>query len=220
MTGFRRDGAVRRTALAAAGLLAAIGATTSTARGNDVRTFFAETLSLERGELDRLEAGDVVTRTLPASDAREVATVGIVRMRMTPDFYVSRLVDIVNFKRADGVLQIGVFGSPPAESDIAALTLDLSDLRSLRECRVGSCGVQLPAEMIDRLQREVNWQRADASARANALMRAFLVDYVSQYQQTGASAPMRYADESRTLDMPQEFVSLARSGLGGWDRFP
>src|SRR5262245_3965154 len=203
MTGFRRDGAVRRTALAAAGLLAAIGATTSTARGNDVRTFFAETLSLERGELDRLEAGDVVTRTLPASDAREVATVGIVRMRMTPDFYVSRLEDIVSFKRADAVLQIGVFGSPPAAADVAALTLDASDLRNLRECRVGRCGVQLPAEAIDRFQREVNWLRADASAQANALMQGFLVDYVAQYQQAGGSAPMRYADEPSTLDTAQ-----------------
>src|SRR5262245_42814525 len=208
MTGFRRDGAVERTALAAAGLLAAIGATTSTARGNDVRTFFAETLSLERGELDRLEAGDIVTRTLPASDAREVATVGVVRMRVTPEFYVSRLMDIATFKRADAVLQIGVFGSPPSASDVATLTLDQSDLRNLRDCRVGRCGVQLPAETIDRFQREVKWQRADAPTQANALMREFFADYVSRYQQSGAPAPMQYADREGTLDVTQEFVSL------------
>jgi len=220
MAGFRHDGTAMRTALAVTGLVVALGATTSTARGHDVRTFFAQTLSLDAGELDRLDTGEVVTRTLPASDTREVATVGIVRMRMTPDFYVSRLVDIVNFKHADAVLQIGVFGSPPAASDVATLTLDASDLRNLRDCRVGHCGVQLPAEAIERFQREVNWLRADASTRANALMQGFLVDYVSQYQQAGTSASMRYADETSTLDTAQEFGSLVRSDLGEWDRFP
>jgi hypothetical protein len=31
---------------------------------------------------------------------------------------------------------------------------------------------------------------------------------------------MQYADQEGTLDMPQEFGSLVRSDLGGWDRFP
>jgi hypothetical protein len=207
-------------AFAVMGLFIALGRPSAASGDDDARRFLAATLSLDADDLKRVDAGEVVTRTLTASDSREVATLGIVRMRVTPDFYVARLADIVNFKRADAVLQIGVFGTPPAAADVAALTLDASDLRNLRECRVGRCGVQLPAEAIDRFEREVNWQRAGAADRANALMRQFLVEYVTRYQQTGPAAWMQYADQASTLDLRQEFASLARSDLGGWDRFP
>src|SRR5262245_5099126 len=118
------------TALVVLGLLFALGRPAPASSGDEARRFLATTLAVGADDIARLDAGEVVTRTLTAPDPREVATVGIVRIRMTPDFYVSRLVDIVNFKRADAVLQIGVFGSPPTAADVAALTLDESDLHN------------------------------------------------------------------------------------------
>ena len=49
--------------------------------------------------MDRINAGQVVVRTLDATDPREVATLGVVRIRVTPEFYAERLADIVTFKR-------------------------------------------------------------------------------------------------------------------------
>lgn len=220
MAGYRHARVASRLALIALGLVIALGRPTATSSASEAKGFLAAMFSLGADELERIAAGEVVTRTLTPSDSREVATVGIVRMRMTPDFYVSRLADIVNFKRDEAVLQIGVFSSPPVSADIASLTLDAADVRNLRECRVGRCGLQLPADAIGRFQREVNWQRSDAPDRANDLMRQFLVDYVTKYQQTGTPAPMQYADQADTMDVRQEFMSLTRSDLGGWDRFP
>jgi hypothetical protein len=182
--------------------------------------FLAATFALGADDLAKIDGGQVAARTLAPGDAREVVTLGVVRMRITPDFYVSRLGDIVNFKQTDGILQIGVFGTPPLLGDIAGLTLDTADIRSLRECRVGRCGVQLPADAIERFQRDVNWQDGDAEPRANALMRQILVDYVARYQRAGVAASMYYADQAGGRDVHDEFSSLAGAGVAGWNRVP
>ena len=109
MAGYRHACVATRLALIALGLVIALGRPTATSSASEAKGFLAATFSLGADELERIAAGEVVTRTLIPSDSREVATVGIVRMRMTPDFYVSRLADIVNFKRDEAVLQIGVF---------------------------------------------------------------------------------------------------------------
>jgi hypothetical protein len=219
MTRMSHGGIPSRTILAALVVLLG-GRTNAISREDAAHSFLASTFTVGAEEFERLGAGEVVTRTLSASDAREVATLGIVRMRITPDFYISQLVDIVNFKRTDGILQIGVFRTPAAVTDVAGLTLDTADIRSLRECRVGRCGVQLPADAITRFQRDVNWSADDAAPSANALMRQILVEYVARYQQAGRAAAMDYVDQAEPRSPHHEFASLAGPDVGGWDRFP
>jgi hypothetical protein len=60
-----------------------------------------------------------VSRTLETNHAREVATLGIIRIATTPEKYVERLADIATFKRTDDVLQIGTFSDPPQIDDVA-----------------------------------------------------------------------------------------------------
>jgi len=45
------------------------------------------------------------------------------------------------------VVQIGRFSRPPTLDDLAALTVEAADFDS-RACRVGNCGVRLPAAVI------------------------------------------------------------------------
>jgi hypothetical protein len=186
----------------------------------DARTFLGSSFNLTRGDLAQIDAGQVIARTLEAADKREVATFGVVRITMTPAFYVEQLADIARFKRADAVLQIGAFTNPPQLRDVTTLSLDEADIRTLRDCRVGSCGMQLSREAIGRFRRDVDWRRPDAAGQANDLMRRILVDYVSEYLRNGAAASMRYADQVEPLDLAREFVSLADSSPGSWHRFP
>jgi hypothetical protein len=170
-------------------------------------------------ELDRIDAGEVVSRTLTAGDPREVATLGAVRIRATPEFYVERLTNIVAFKSSDAVLQIGTFGNPPGVADLADLKLDEWDVRRLRECRVGDCGVQLSAEGIERFQKEVDWQRADAQSQASGLMRHILSEYVTNYRDVGMAAAMKYADQAKPLESGPEFASLIDGDVDAWQHF-
>jgi hypothetical protein len=184
------------------------------------RGFLATSFNLTNADFDRINQGQVVARTLPVTDPREVGTFGVVRVRITPEFYVERLADIANFKRDDAVLQIGVFGNPPTLQDVGGLTLDDADIRSLRGCRIGDCGMQLSADAISRFREELDWRRADAQQHANSLMRQILVEYVTEYQKAGAAASMQYADQPIPVNLRSEFVALAEAERGAWLQFP
>jgi hypothetical protein len=185
------------------------------------RAFLVASYGLTGAELDRVGQGQVVSRTLPARHPREIGTLGVARVRVAPERYVERLADIARFKSLDeAVLQIGVFQQPPTLADVSALTLDEGDLRDLRDCRVGDCGVQLSAAAIDRFRRELDWRGAGVQADANRLMRQILVEYVARYQEEGAAAAMHYADRPSPLDLGREFTSLAESAPDGWAHFP
>jgi len=120
-----------RGSLATAALLAALGTAGSASGRDETRGFLAATFGLTASDFAKIDAGEVLARGTAAGDARDIATFGIVRVRITPAFYVERLADITSFKKDDAVLQIGVFGRPPALADVQALSLDEPDMRSL-----------------------------------------------------------------------------------------
>ena len=205
--------------IATSALLVALATTGSASNRDEGRAFLAATFGLTASDFTKIDAGEVVAKGTAAGDARDIATFGIVRLRITAAFYVERLADIASFKKDDAVVQIGVFGRPASLRDVEALSLDEPDMRSLRDCRVGHCGLQLPADTINRVRAEVDWGRADAPQRANHLIHQMLVDYVNRYQQAGAGATMQYADRDDLMNVRSEFLSLAASDAGGWGRF-
>ncbi len=172
------------------------------------RSLLMSAFHLSGAEIDRLDRGEVVSRTLDVKNRREVATLGIVRIQTSPSRYVERLADIATFKRTPGVLQIGTFSSPPQPGDIASLVVDDADLKRLRECRVDDCEIRLTADGIERARREIDWQSPDAAAKASRLVRELLVDYVGRYRQDGTRAAMEYADRAPRLNVGREFASL------------
>jgi hypothetical protein len=188
--------------------LAALALSAAPRASDPARAFLMTAFDLSSGEIGRIDGGQVVTRTLEAKHRREVATLGIIRVKTTPSAYVERLSDIASFKRSDEVLQIGTFSNPSRPSDVASLTIDDVDLKGLRECRVEDCKVRLSAEGIDRLRRDINWHAPDASRQATQLVLQMFVDYVARYRQNGAAAAMEYADRSPRLNVGQEFSSL------------
>lgn len=189
------------------------------ADSDPVRAFFAA-LKIGSADLGQVHRGEPLARTLPVRDSREVAVLGLARAKITPEFFVSRLADIAHFKRGDAVAQIGVFGNPAREQELSALRLDEADVRSLKGCRVGDCGVQLSAAAIERFRREVDWRRADAAAQADRLMRQILAEYVDAYQRSGAAAAMEYADRKDRVNLAGEFASLTEASGPEWREFP
>jgi hypothetical protein len=184
------------------------------------RAFLTAAFNLSPADIRHIDNGQTVAKTLGVKNRREVATLGIVRIRTTPAAYVERLRDIVNFKRTDGVLQIGKFNGPPQAADIAALTVDDGDLRSLRECRVEDCGLRLSAEGIERIRREIDWRASGAPGHATGLLRQLLVDYVTRYRESGAAATMVYADTPSPLNVGQEFAALVDADTLIWKYVP
>ena len=172
------------------------------------RVFLTNAFHLSAPDIERLDGGDVLSRTLEVKNRREVATLGIIRIKTSPSTYVERLADIASFKRTSDVVQIGTFSNPPQLRDIASLNVDEGDLKRLRECRVEDCDVRLGADAIERIRREIDWRSPDASRNASSLVRQLLVDYVAHYRQSGTEAAMEYADRAPRLNVGREFASL------------
>jgi hypothetical protein len=184
------------------------------------RAFLREAFGLPAADIARLDDNQVVTRTLASGNSREVATLGVARIRTTPDVYVARLVDIATFKRTDDVLQIAKFGNPAGLSDVAALTLEEADLAQLRDCRVEDCGVRLSAPGIEMVRRAIDWRAPDASRRATELVRQLFVDYVTRYRTGGDGAAMEYAATDARLHVGREFASLVDADATTWKYVP
>jgi hypothetical protein len=194
-----------------------------TAAGGDPdagRRFMTAVFDLTPADLKLLDTGGVISRTLPVKDSREMATFGVVRIKITADFYVQQFSDIARFKQADAIAQIGAFNNPATPADIEALTLDESDLKSLSSCRIGDCRLQLPAEAIQRFNKELDWRQPDAQKRATGLLQQVFVNYVTEYQRNGARTAMRYADTKEVLDLEREFTLLLDSTPATWQHFP
>lgn len=172
------------------------------------RMFLTTAFNLSTADIGRLDRGEVVSKTLEAKNRREVATLGIVRITTSPSSYVQRLADITTFKRTAGVVQIGKFSPVPQLTDVGSLSIEEADLKGLRECRVEDCDLQLSAEAIQRVRREIDWHAADAPRKASLLVRQLLVDLVARYVQSGTSAAMEYADRAPRLNVGRAFVSL------------
>ena len=172
------------------------------------RTFLTTAFRVSAADITRLDNGEVVSRTLETRNGREVATLGIARIKTSPSLYVERLGDIVTFKRAEGVVQIGRFSNPPRLEDVEPLKLEDDDLDRLRDCRTEDCKLRLSAADIARVRREIDWRAADARHQATLLVRQTLVAYVSRYRQNGAAALMEYAGRTPRLDVGREFASL------------
>jgi hypothetical protein len=211
---------VRRHLLCVGLLLLLLAGVAGNQAEDPARTFLATAFKVSSAEMGRIDSGHVVVRTLGATDPREVATLGVVRIRVTPEFYAERLADIVSFKDDDDIVQIGTFGPAPAMTDVADLTLDEWDVRKLRECHVGNCALQLSADAIDRFRRDMDWQRPDTQAQADRVMRQILVEYVSRYREAGMMASMQYADQSKAMDVGHEFASLVEADVETWQHFP
>lgn len=175
---------------------------------------------LSAAEIGRIDRGEVLSRTLDVKNRRELATLGIVRIKTTPSTYVARLTDIATFKRTDNVLQIGTFSHPSLPGDVASLTIEDAELKRLRECRVDDCELRLSAEGIERVQREIDWRTTDASLKATQLMRQLLADYVVRYRQSGPPATMEYADRVPRLNVGTEFASLVDADTVTWTCAP
>lgn len=157
------------------------------------------------GDIGRLDRGEAISRTLPAQDRREIAVAGALRMNVPSEFFLTRFRDIASFKRSNLVLQIGKFSDPPAIDDLAPLTMDAADIEDIRRCRVGDCGVKLPAGAIERFRLEVDWSRPDAARRAEDLAKRMLLEQTLAYLDGGDGALAPTHDKRRPVSAAQEF---------------
>ena len=175
-----------------------------------VRAVLARELKFSPANLTDLARGKIVKHSIDAHAPGEIAIVGAARVSRSADEFVERVRDIVQFKSGPGVLQIGRFSNPPGLEDLAALTIGKSDL-DLRACRVGDCDIRLPADVIGRFQRDIDWKARDADQRAAALFKDVLLENVRAYLSGGPGRIVQYDDDKRPVRPVDDFAGLMKN---------
>ncbi len=143
------------------------------------RDLLRDIAQMSDAEWAAIGRGEAVAKVL-ATDNREIAVAGAVRIASSSERLVGRYRDIESLKRSAIVLEIGRFSKPPRPADLAAVPIEDYNL-DLRDCWPGDCRVRLGEPAIARFHREVDWRAADWRERSSAVWREVLAGYAADY---------------------------------------
>ena len=167
--------------------------------GADDLAFLHPWFTVESRERDALARRGVVVRALPASE-RQLSVIAVCAVTATPESLLTSIAGVANPPGAIG----GSFGASPGLQDLAALTLDQGDIDRLRQCRPGSCALNLAGEEIAGLQAAI----ATSEAAVHEAFRRVLLDRLRRYQAGGLAALPDYRDRRDPVQPAQVFSRI------------
>lgn len=155
-----------------------------------------------------VDSGEISVKRIPVNDKREIAVCGLIRLDLPFDVVLEGYRRTINKQKRSTVKDFGRFSAPPSSDDLNGLEFDEGDIESLRECRVGDCKWHLPAEMINRLRSEIDWDNPKHNAQASALLKNMLIASVAEYLAQGDASLMEYNDKEVALGLKDEYQKL------------
>jgi hypothetical protein len=197
-----------RQTVALAALVACAAATAPAVRP-DIARVLEDHFKFTPAELAELGKGRVVRHAIDSSAPGEMAVVGAVRVRAPIRRLLDSVRNISEFKRGPGVLEIGRFSDPPAAADLDRLTVTRDDFDA-NDCRVGDCGVRLPADMIKQVPHDGNGDGSGHEAPA-AWFKEILLEHVRAYWSGTSGRITRYDHGARPIKPSEEFDGILRN---------
>ena len=170
-----------------------------------------EKVNFDQADFAALQQGQTVVKLLPAQDKREVAVSGLVSLQVPAEVFLKSFRENMSRKSNPAILEIGSFSNQPTLDDLKGLTFENRDIEDLKKCVVGDCQLKLSAIMIERFQKEVDWEAPDYSNQATHLLKVMLLDYVNDYLARGDQALIEYHDKTKTVRLAEEHRALMAS---------
>src|SRR5215204_5557974 len=179
-----------------------------TATVEKVQNVLKDKAGFTSDDLGRLEKGEIIVKRLETKNSGEVAFCGALKLQASRDVVYSAFRRAIEKQRQAVSKDNGIFRNPPVAADLAKLSIDKSDLRSLKDCKVGDCNWSLSSDLIKRLADGVDWSALDADEKASDLVKQFMVENLSNYLQKGDGALMEYNDDPEPMSLANEQKSL------------
>ena len=107
-------------------------------------------LGLTSQQIAAIDAGRPVAKVLSWGGPSEVYVFGAVHVDGSPDTYLEAARDVGRLSGTPGYQGIGEIRDNATVADLGALAFDPDDVKALKNCREGSCDVQLPTSGIQR----------------------------------------------------------------------
>ncbi len=177
---------------------------------HEPETFFKQSIGLHDDQIADIQHGRAVTKALSTSTASEVAVFGAVYVHASVEDYLKAVQNVNSLRGSPGYLGIQMFSTPPKLSDLQGFILEEQDIKDLKNCKPGSCELQLPAESMEDFKKQVNWSAPDVAAQVNTLGQKMALDALVRYQKDGDSALGSYYDKEHPVHVIEQFESLLR----------
>ncbi len=171
-------------------------------------TFFKQFIGLQDDQIAAIQQGKAVTKVLSTKTPSEVAVFGAIYINASPEEYLKAVRNVEGLRKSPSYLAVRKFSSPPTLSDLEGFVLDEDDIKDLKNCKPGSCQVQLPAESIQEFKSQVNWSAPDPQAQVNNLAQKMALEALVRYQKDGNTALGSYYDKEQPVRVVDQFESL------------
>ncbi len=173
-----------------------------------LQEFFRNIIGLTEDQIAAIESGRAVVKTLPSRSPAEVLLFGAVYIPAAPESYVEFAHDFDRFRKLPNYLAFGVFTDPPQLSNLIGFSLEDDEITALRKCEPRDCLIQVPASLMEQVQRTVDWSSATANQQVNDLLRKTALDLLTQFETKGNQALGVYHDKTNPTDVPQQFAYM------------
>lgn len=170
--------------------------------------FFREYIGLDEEQISGIRNGKAFAKILDSPTEDQVFVFGSVYINSTPERYLQLASDIEALRKLPSYLAIRKFSDPPQLADLERFTLEEEDIKQLKDCKAGHCGVQLPTEAMEEFQRSVDWSAPDAAYQANHLAQQMALKALLDYQHGGNAALGTYRDKKHPAAVAETFSSL------------
>ena len=165
-------------------------------------------LGLTSQQIADIDAGRPVAKVLSWGGPSEVYVFGAVHVDGSSETYLKAARDVGRLSGTPGYQGIGEIREDATVADLSALAFDPDDVKALKNCREGSCDVQLPTSGIQRFRDGVDWSRPDAADQANALARPGVLQLVQAYRRGGNEALGEYRDKQHPARVADQFQTM------------
>ncbi len=171
-----------------------------------IEEYLRDSIGVTGGEFADVRHGKVVTKLLPTLNPRDVTVFGMVQIATTRDVFAPRLADarrIVSLRSPT----FEIFDDPASPANVARVTVDPSEYKGLRGCRVEHCDFKLPAATMRDFATHVDWTSDAANLQVDSIARASLLRFVNDYRGDGSAAMVQY-DDNHAVKSYEAFAAL------------
>ena len=158
------------------------------------------------GELAKLDRGDVISTTIDTGVKNELALMGAARIRGTITTFLELYNDIESFEAELGTAK--KLSDPPTMADLNGLEFTSGDLKSMRKCKVGDCGIKMGEQTLNELQTQFDWDAPNAEQALVRFVHERILEYAKAYRTGGNSQLAVYRNKKRPQYVAKEFEGL------------
>src|SRR5262249_43316858 len=130
-------------------------------------------------QIASIDAGQPVAKVLSWGGPSELYVFGAVHVDAPSERYLAMARDVNRLTSTNGYSGAGALGEPATVAEVSALTVEPDDVKALKNCREGSCDVQLPAASIAAFRDAA--AGTDAATQVNRLARSTIVELLGAY---------------------------------------